>query len=105
MSLTFKILRKGIIDGLTSEQDITNLDIWSDVSKWTPITPFYTGTYLLEITDNLFIKKTNENKYYLISKFCKRDQIFVILDYENYNCNKKVSSIAKPENIRWKLIK
>ena len=105
MSLTFKILRRGIIDGLTSEQDITNLDIWSDVSKWTPITPFWSCTYLLEITDDLFIKIGNEKTYYLIAEFCKHDQIFVIMEYGDRDYNRKISDIMKFKRIKWKLIK
>lgn len=104
MSCEFKLLRRGIIDTIVAEQDITNLDLWSDLRIWIPITPFYACTYILKITDDLFIKIDQDRTYYLIAEFCKHDQMFVIMDWSNRDYDRKISDPMKTRRVQWKLI-
>lgn len=95
--MEFKIFRTGIIDGIQTQQDITDIDIWSDASRWLPLTPHHQCTYILKIED---LHSEPESNTYLTANFNKHDNIFVPCFKLEINCEP-----VGWQSVYWKIIR
>lgn len=90
-------MREGMIDGVKTVQEITGTDLWSDLSKWTPLTPFYWCTYVLKVTD--LCKYDPEPARYYIAEWNEHKSEFFLL----YGIDRSIKPFSI-QKVEWKVI-
>jgi hypothetical protein len=95
--LVFKLFRKGLIDGVSTHQEITEHDCrydWSDALTWLPETPYYAPAYVLRCV-RVETDGDTLTRYYVAR--------FSYGEWRDAN-DQKLICVDKYHRVHWKLI-